>query len=82
MPWYAVHPRDAADPRWPLPGTAEIILKADDPDSARAKFGAAYPSQPFGSPAMPVPNAGAGSFRNDPGALVVTETGEPPAPRD
>lgn len=82
MPWYAVRPRDAADPRWPLPGTAEIVLKADDPESARAKFETAYPSQPFGSPAVPVPNAGAGSFRRDADALVVAETSEPPAPQD
>jgi hypothetical protein len=82
MPWYAVSPRDAADPRWPLPGTAQIVLKADDPDSARAKFEEAYPSQPFGSPAVPVPDAGAGSFRGDPDGLIVAETGEPPAPRD
>ena len=81
MPWYAVRPRDVADPRWPLPGTSEIVLKAEDPDTARAKFESAYPSQPFGSPGIPVPNTGAGSFRGDPDALVVAETGEPPAPR-
>ena len=81
MPWYAVRPRDAADPRWPMPGTAEIVLKADDPKSARAKFETAYPSQPFGSPSVPVPNAGVGSFHGDADALVVAETGEPPAPR-
>ncbi|MGT2480531.1 hypothetical protein ACU4GR_20660 [Methylobacterium oryzae CBMB20] len=28
-----------------------------------------------------MPNTGAGSFRGDPDALVVAETGEPPAPR-
>ena len=82
MPWYAVRPRDAADPRWPVPGSAEIVLKADDPDEARAKFEEAYPSQPFGSPAVPVPNSGLGSFRAEPGALIVSETGEPPAPRE
>lgn len=81
MPWYAVRPRDAADPRWPLPGKAEIVLKANGPDEARAKFGEAYPSQPFGSPAVPVPDAGIGSFRGEPDALVVTETGEPSANR-
>ncbi len=80
MPWFAVRPRDDADPRWP-PGKAEIVLKAEDPDQARVKFEEAYPSQPFGSPAVPVPNAGLGSFRGDPDALVVTETGEPPADR-
>lgn len=82
MPWYAVRPRDEADPRWPLPGKVEIVLKAENPESARTKFEAAYPSQPFGSPALPVPNAGAGSFRGDADALTVTETGEPPASRD
>ncbi|MEE7503037.1 hypothetical protein [Methylobacterium mesophilicum] len=81
MPWYAVRPRDAADPRWPLPGTPEIVLKAEDPDTARAKFESAYPSQPFGSPGIPVPDTGAGSFRGDPDALVVAETGEPLASR-
>ncbi|MGU3665691.1 hypothetical protein ACLBX9_16040 [Methylobacterium sp. A49B] len=82
MPWYAVRPRDAADPRWPLPGTEQIVLKADDPDGARVKFAQAYPSQPFGSPAAPVPDAGIGSFRAEPDALIVSETGEPPAPRE
>ena len=81
MPWYAVRPRDEANPRWPLPGTAEIVLKADNPEGARAKFEEAYPSQPFGSPAIPVPNASAGSFRGDADALTVVETGEPPAPK-
>jgi hypothetical protein len=28
-----------------------------------------------------MPDAGAGSFRNDPDALFVSETGEPPAER-
>ena len=82
MPWFAVRPRDEADPRWPLPGTAEIVLKAEDPDEARDKFRTAYPSQPFGSPTVPVPDAGLGSFRGEADALVVTETGEPPAKRD
>ncbi|MDP4002324.1 hypothetical protein [Methylobacterium sp. NEAU K] len=82
MPWYAVRPRDVADPRWPLPGTPEIVLKADDPARARAKFEEAYPSEPFGSPAVPVPGAGAGSFHGDADALIVAETGEPAAPRD
>ncbi|MDP4023464.1 hypothetical protein Q8W71_12570 [Methylobacterium sp. NEAU 140] len=81
MPWYAVRPRDPADPRWPLPGTAEIVLKADDADQARDKFEAAYPSAPFGSPAVPVPGAGPASFQGDAEALVVAETGEPPADR-
>jgi hypothetical protein len=79
MPWYAVRPRDAADPRWPLPGRAEVVLKADDAGQARERFETAYPSQPFGSPGVPVPDTGAGSFRGDADALVVAETGEPPA---
>ena len=82
MPWYAVSPRDAADPRWPLPGKAHITLKADDPGQARDKFVHAYPSAPFGSPAVPVPGAGPGSFHGDADALVIAETGEPPAPKD
>ncbi|MCJ2090599.1 hypothetical protein MKK88_32145 [Methylobacterium sp. E-005] len=57
------------------------MLKAGTPEEARAKFEAAYPSQPFGSPAVPVPDAGLGSFRGDADALVVNETGEPPADR-
>jgi hypothetical protein len=82
MPWYAVRPRDPADPRWPLPGRERLVLKADDPDAARRKFEEAYPSQPFGSPTVPVPNAGMGSFRGDEGALLVEETSEPPAPKE
>ncbi|MCJ2139804.1 hypothetical protein [Methylobacterium sp. E-066] len=82
MPWYAVRPRDAADPRWPLPGTEQIVLKADDPAAARAKFEEAYPSEPFGSPAVPVPNTGVGSFRGDADGLIVAETGEPASPQD
>ncbi len=42
----------------------------------------AYPSQPFGSPAVPVPDAGLGSFTGDPEALAVEETTEPPAPKE
>ncbi len=81
MPWYAVRSRDPADPRWPLPGTPEIVLKAEDSDAARTRFETAYLSQPFGSPAVPVPNTGAGSFRGDADALVVAETGEPSVSR-
>ena len=80
MPWYAVRPRDPADPRWPLPGKAEIVLKADDPSQAREKFEHAYPSAPFGSPGVPVPEGGAGSLRGDADALTVEETAEPRAP--
>ena len=82
MPWYAVRPRDPADPRWPLPGKADVTLKADDPGHARQKFEAAYPSAPFGSPASPVPEAGSGSFRGDADAVIVSETAEPPSPQD
>ena len=82
MPWYAVRPRDAADPRWPLPGTAQIVLKAEGPDEARAKFEDAYPSEPYGSPTVPVRDAGIGSFRSEPDALTIEETTEPPAPKE
>lgn len=82
MPWYAVRPRDPADPRWPLPGKDRITLKAEDPKDARARFEEAYPSEPYGSPTVPVPESGLGSFRGDPGALLIEETGEPPAPED
>lgn len=82
MPWFAVRPRDPADPRWPLPGRDRIVLKADGADDARAKFQEAYPSQPFGSATVPVPDAGLGSFRSAPDTLVVEETGEPPAPQE
>ncbi len=81
MPWFSLRPRDPADPRWPLPDEPEVVLKAADAAEARAKFMQAYPSEPFGTPAVPVPDAGAGSFRNDPDALAVSETAEPPAPR-
>ncbi|WP_375455299.1 hypothetical protein [uncultured Methylobacterium sp.] len=79
MPWYAVRPRDPADPRWPLPGKPHLALKADDPAAALRKFGQAYPSAPFGTPATPVPD-GAGGFDRDADALIVEETAEPPAP--
>lgn len=82
MPWYALRPRDPADPRWPLPGRDRIVLKAQGPDEARAKFLEAYPSQPFGSPATPVPDAGIGSFTHEPEALLAEETDEPAAPRE
>ncbi len=81
MPWFSLRPRDPADSRWPLPDEPEVALKAADAAEARAKFAQAYPSEPFGTPAVPVPDAGAGSFRNDPDALVVSETAEPPARR-
>ncbi len=74
MPWYAVRPRDPADPRWPLPGTEQIVLKAADADEARVKFEEAYPSEPYGSLTVPVRDAGIGSFRGDLDALTVEET--------
>ncbi|WP_375464287.1 hypothetical protein [uncultured Methylobacterium sp.] len=80
MPWYAVRPRDPADPRWPLPGKPQIVLKADDPQAARGKFRQAYPSTPFGTPATPMPD-GAGSFADDADGLSVEETAQPPAPK-
>lgn len=82
MPWYAVRPRDPADPRWPLPGKDRLVLKAEGPDDARARFEEAYPSEPYGSPTVPVPESGLGSFRGDADALVVEPTGEPPAPQE
>lgn len=80
MKWYALRPRDPADPRWPLPETPRIALKAEDPDDARRRFAQAYPSEPFGTPGQPLPDRGAGSFRDDDGALLVEETQAPPAP--
>ncbi|GJD80076.1 hypothetical protein GCM10007886_03460 [Methylobacterium gregans] len=59
-----------------------LALKAADAGEARARFAQAHPSAPYGTPALPVPAAGAGSFRHDPDTLVVTETAEPSAPRD
>jgi len=82
MPWYAVRPRDPADPRWPLPGKDKIVLKADSPDEARARFEEAYPSEPYGSPAVPVAESGLGSFRGDDEALLVEPTYEPPPPKE
>ena len=80
MPWYAVRPRNPADPRWPLPGKPQIVLKGADPADAREKFEQAYPSTPFGTPSTPVPD-GAGGFEGDAEALVVEETAEPAPPR-
>jgi hypothetical protein len=80
MKWYALRPRDPADPRWPLPETPQVNLKAEDPDDARRRFGEAYPSDPFGTPGQPLPNRGAGSFHGDAEALLVEETEAPPAP--
>lgn len=79
MPWYAVRPRDPADPRWPVPGKPQIVLKADDAAGARHKFEQAYPSEPFGTPATPVPD-GTGGFDHDANALIVEETAEPASP--
>ncbi len=82
MPWFSLRPRDPADPRWPLPGEPALVLKAADAGAARATFAQAYSSAPYGTPAVPVRHAGGGSFRDDPDALVVSETTEPPAPKD
>ncbi|MCJ2015443.1 hypothetical protein [Methylobacterium sp. J-076] len=82
MPWYAVRPRDPADPRWPLPGKERIVLKADNSDDARARFEEAYPSEPFGSPTVPVRGSGLGSFHGKAVALIVEETDEPPSPKE
>lgn len=80
MKWYALRPRDPADPRWPLTGTPQVTLKAEDADDARRRFEEAYPSQPFGTPGHPTGDVGPGSFRGDATALVVEETNAPPAP--
>ncbi|KQP73109.1 hypothetical protein ASF60_11360 [Methylobacterium sp. Leaf113] len=80
MAWFAVSPRDPADPRWPLPDRASITLKAEDAEDARAKFLEAYPSRPFGTPSSPVPDAGDAGFAQDPDALTVAPTSVPPSP--
>lgn len=80
MPWYAVSPRDAADPRWPLPQSPVITLKADDPADARERFLTAYPSRPFGTPASPVADSGMAGFVQDDEALRVEPCEEPSAP--
>ena len=80
MAWYALSPRDPADPRWPLPDSPSITLKADDPQAARDKFRQAYPSRPFGTPGSPVADAGDAGFHDEPDALVVTAAAEPPSP--
>lgn len=82
MRWYALRPRDPADPRWPLPETPEVRLKAEDDADARRRFAQAYPSAPFGTPGQPLPNRGAGSFQGEDAALLVEETQAPPAPQD
>lgn len=81
MPWFRIRPRDPADARWPMPERPEITLKADDADDARRRFQEAYRSEPFGTPAVPVPDAGPGTFRGDAEALIVEETGAPPSPK-
>lgn len=80
MRWYALRPRDPADPRWPLPETPQVSLKAEDETDARRRFAQAYPSEPFGTPGQPLPNRGAGSYEGDEDALLVDETEAPPAP--
>ena len=82
MPWFSIRPRDPADARWPLPETPQVTLKADDAGHARKTFEEAYPSKPFGTPAAPTPETGPGTFGGDEAALVVEETGEPPAPKE
>lgn len=80
MAWFAVSPRDPADPRWPLPDRACVRLKAEDVPDARAKFLQAYPSRPFGTPASPVPDAGTSGFAEDPQALDIVPTEAPSSP--
>ena len=80
MPWYAVSPRDFADPRWPLPQSPVIRLKADDPGDAVSRFLTAYPSRPFGTPASPVPDAGLAGFGADGEGLTVEPCDVPAAP--
>lgn len=80
MTWFAVSPRDSADPRWPLPERASVTLKAEDAEAARAKFLEAYPSRPFGTPASPVPDAGEAGFADDPEALEIVPTETPSSP--
>lgn len=80
MAWYALRPRDPADPRWPLPDSPVITLKADDPDDARTKFAQAYPSRPFGTPETPVRDGGGAGYADDPDALVVEAAPEPASP--
>ncbi|KQT07778.1 hypothetical protein ASG40_12760 [Methylobacterium sp. Leaf399] len=79
MPWYAIRPRDAADPRWPLPQSPVITLKAADPDEARARFLEAYPSRPFGTPGSPVADAGEAGLHED-DSLVIEPCDAPAAP--
>ncbi len=74
MRWYALSPRDPADPRWPLPETPQVSLKAADAADARCRFAQADPSEPFGMPGQPLPNPGAGSFDGEDAALLVEET--------
>lgn len=73
MKWFALRPRDPADPRWPLRRTQQVDLKAEGPEDARRRFGAAYPSELFGTPGQPLPHRGAGSFHGDAEALLVEE---------
>lgn len=80
MPWYAISPRDAADPRWPLPQSPVVKLKAADPDDARARFLEAYPSRPFGTPASAVADAGRAGFHD--GAALIVEPCDVPASPD
>ncbi|MBB2960980.1 hypothetical protein [Methylobacterium sp. R2-1] len=70
MIWFAARPRDPADPRWPLPETLRITLKAENTDATRRRFEKVYPSEPFGTPGHPTGDGGS-SFRGDAEALVV-----------
>lgn len=80
MPWFTLRPRDPADPRWPLPDSPVLTLKAEDADTARAMFSQAYPNRPFGTPQSPVVDAGDSGLAHDDGALLVEETSEPASP--
>lgn len=80
LDWYALSPCDPADPRWPLPETPQVRLKAEDEADARRRFAQAYPSMPDGTPGQPLPNRGAGAFRDDGAALLVEVMSAPPAP--
>lgn len=77
MKWYGLRPRDPAGPRWPLPRTPQVDLKASGLEDTCRRFGAAFPSEPFGTPGQLLPHRGVGSFHGNAETLSIEKIGTP-----